>query len=186
MAPTSRFEKPSMRVYSSPKPTQPDSRTIGELSARPQKSTRSGPEFDDSTSFAAAFMGRALYEARPMQTQAPRVLVLAALAAASTLAAAQSPAPANPAASGPSFSLSDDIPNPKGYGDAYSLNEIRLGGQVYTEDQQIERWQAELKTGRARAGALLGAYLAYRALPSSSALVAAARAAATRADELGS
>ena len=31
--------KPSMRVYSSPKPTQPDSSTIGELSFRPQKSS---------------------------------------------------------------------------------------------------------------------------------------------------
>jgi len=37
MAPTSRFEKPATRVYSSPKPTQPDSNTIGEDSASPQK-----------------------------------------------------------------------------------------------------------------------------------------------------
>jgi len=34
IAPTSRLEKPSTRVYSSPKPTQPDSSTIGE--AEPQ------------------------------------------------------------------------------------------------------------------------------------------------------
>ena len=39
MAPTSVFEKPSTRVYSSPKPTQPDSSTIGEARRRPQKST---------------------------------------------------------------------------------------------------------------------------------------------------
>src|SRR5512139_980919 len=39
MAPTSRFENPSTRVYSSPKPTQPDSNTMGEASRRPQKST---------------------------------------------------------------------------------------------------------------------------------------------------
>ena len=31
MAPTSRFEKPSTRVYSSPKPTQPDSSTMGDV-----------------------------------------------------------------------------------------------------------------------------------------------------------
>ena len=36
MAPTSRLEKPSMRVYSSPKPTQPERSTIGEASFRPQ------------------------------------------------------------------------------------------------------------------------------------------------------
>src|SRR5690606_13208378 len=38
IAPTSRFENPSIRVYSSPKPTQPDSSTIGERSSSPQKS----------------------------------------------------------------------------------------------------------------------------------------------------
>src|SRR5688572_20598356 len=38
MAPTSRFEKPAMRVYSSPNPTQPESSTIGEANFRPQKS----------------------------------------------------------------------------------------------------------------------------------------------------
>ena len=37
IAPASRFEKPSMRVYSSPKPTQPDSSTIGEAKESPQK-----------------------------------------------------------------------------------------------------------------------------------------------------
>src|SRR4029077_6826671 len=35
-APASRLENPSMRVYSSPKPTQPDSSTIGEAKSRPQ------------------------------------------------------------------------------------------------------------------------------------------------------
>jgi len=125
-----------------------------------------------------------------MQTQAPRVLVLAALAAASTLAAAQSPAPApapapgNPASNGPSFSQSDDIPNPKGFGDAYSLDEIRLGGPAYSEDQQVDRWRAELKAGRARAGSMLSAYLAYRALTLSDCAVA--KDAAKKADELGS
>ena len=39
IAPTSAFEKPSIRVYSSPKPTHPESRTIGEFRRRPQKST---------------------------------------------------------------------------------------------------------------------------------------------------
>jgi tRNA(Leu) C34 or U34 (ribose-2'-O)-methylase TrmL len=36
MAPTSRFEKPSTRVYSSPKPTQPDSSTMGEANFMPR------------------------------------------------------------------------------------------------------------------------------------------------------
>ncbi len=46
MAPASRLENPSTRVYSSPKPTQPDSSTIGDASESPQKSTAregSGP-----------------------------------------------------------------------------------------------------------------------------------------------
>ena len=74
------------------------------------------------------------------------------------------PRPADPAAAGPSFTASDDIPSPKGFGDAYSLDEIQLGGEPLTEEEQIARWQAELGAGRARAGAMLGAYLAYRAL----------------------
>ena len=104
--------------------------------------------------------------------------------AASTLAAAQDPAPAaNPAAAGPSFSISDQIPSSAGYGDAYSLDEIRLGGAALTEAQQVERWQAELGAGRARAGAMLGAYLSYRALTETD--CAAARDAFVKADELG-
>src|SRR3982751_5813765 len=132
MAPTSRLEKPSTRVYSSPNPTQPDSSTMGEDSARPQKSTRSGEE----SSFAAAFMGRALYDARPMQTQ---VICLLALMGASTLAAAQAPVaqPANPALSAPVFNGSDAIPNPKGFADAYSLDEVRIGGAAIDEAQQV-------------------------------------------------
>src|SRR5215510_2635515 len=78
MAPTSRFEKPSTRVYSSPNPTQPDSRTMGDDSARPQKSTRRG----DSRVLAAAFMRGALYDARPMRTQ---VILLSALLGAATI-----------------------------------------------------------------------------------------------------
>src|SRR5690606_21252306 len=39
MAPTSRFENPATRVYSSPKPTQPDSSTMGEAKCMPQKSS---------------------------------------------------------------------------------------------------------------------------------------------------
>jgi tRNA (cytidine/uridine-2'-O-)-methyltransferase len=41
MAPASRLEKPFIRVYSSPKPTQPDNRTKGVENASPQKSTAS-------------------------------------------------------------------------------------------------------------------------------------------------
>jgi hypothetical protein len=100
-----------------------------------------------------------------MQTQVTQISkLLLALLGASSLAAAQSPAPAaNPAAAGPSFSASDQIPNPKGFGDAYSLDEIRLGGQALSEQQQVDRWQAELAAGRARAGTLSGAYFSYRA-----------------------
>jgi hypothetical protein len=119
-----------------------------------------------------------------MQTQA---ILLAALVGASSLAVAQTPAvptTSNPASAGPSFSLSDDIPNPEGYADAYSLDEIRYGGEHYTEEQQVARWQAELAAGRARAGVLLGAYSAYRALTPTDCDVA--RAALIKADELGS
>ena len=119
-----------------------------------------------------------------MQTQA---ILLVALAAASTLAVAQAPAasaPSNPASAGPSFGLSDDIPNPEGYGDAYSLDEIRFGGKSYTEEQQVARWHAELAAGRARAGVLVGAYSAYRALTPTDCDLA--RAALAKADELGS
>ncbi len=40
-APTSRLEKPATRVYSSPKPTQPDNSTSGDVNGSPQKSTAS-------------------------------------------------------------------------------------------------------------------------------------------------
>lgn len=119
-----------------------------------------------------------------MQTQ---VILLAVLVAASPLARAQAPtaaAPTNPAAAGPSFGISDDIPNPDGYGDAYSLDEIRFGGKSYTEEEQLARWQAELAAGRARAGVLVGAYTSYRALTPGDCDIA--RTALTRADELGS
>jgi len=110
--------------------------------------------------------------------------MLFALAAASTLAAAQDVAPAaNPAAAGPSFTSSDQIPSSAGYGDAYSMDEIKLGGVMLTEEQQVERWRAELGAGRARAGAMLGAYLAYRALTESD--CTAARDVLIKADELG-
>jgi len=41
-APASLFEKPSTRVYSSPNPTHPDKRTIGEAKASPQKENPKG------------------------------------------------------------------------------------------------------------------------------------------------
>jgi len=125
-----------------------------------------------------------------MQTQIPTTLnkmtkMFCALLGATSLAAAQTPAPpANPAAAGPSFSISDEIPNPKGFGDAYSLDEIRLGGQALDEQQQVDRWQAELAAGRARAGTLVGAYISYRALTPTD--CDAARVALVKADELGS
>jgi TonB family protein len=117
-----------------------------------------------------------------MQTQ---VIPILALLGASTLAAAQTPAtqPANPAAAGPVFNTSDEVPDLKGYGDTYSLDEIRMGGKALEEDEQVTRWQAELTAGRARAGILVGAYLAYRALTPAD--CDAARDVLTRADELG-
>ena len=117
-----------------------------------------------------------------MRTQAP---LFAALVAASALAVAQAPAPStNPASAGPSFSESEEIPDLKGYNDAYTFDEIKVGGKSLTEDQQVTRWQQELKAGRARAGALLGAYSSYRALIPAD--CAAAREPLLKADELGS
>ena len=116
----------------------------------------------------------------------PQAVCLLALLGIGTLAAAQTP-PAqgpSPAASGPRFDQSEDVPKLKGYGDAYSLNEIKVGGQVLTEDQQLIRWQAELGAGRARAGAIAGAYLAYRALTPQDCV--AARETLTKAEGLGS
>ncbi len=110
--------------------------------------------------------------------------MLVALMVASTQATAQTPAPAaNPAAAGPSFSSSDHIPSSAGLGDAYSVDEIKLGGAALTEEQQVERWRAELGAGRARAGTMLGAYLSYRALTAADCAVA--RDALVKADELG-
>jgi TonB family protein len=118
-----------------------------------------------------------------MQTQ---VICLLALMGASTLAAAETPPAQAPSqtTSAPAFNGSDDIPNPKGFADAYSLDEVRIGGAALDETQQIERWQAELAAGRARAGTLVGAFLSYRALTPADCDVA--RDALTKADELGS
>src|SRR5688572_18402806 len=46
IAPASRLEKPSTRVYSSPNPTQPDSSTIGESKCIPQNSKASEASAD--------------------------------------------------------------------------------------------------------------------------------------------
>jgi len=110
--------------------------------------------------------------------------MLLALLGASTSAAPQAPGPTTAPVKPPTFSASDEVPSPQGYGDAYNLDEIRIGGQVLTEEQQVVRWQSELAAGRARAGTLVGAYLSYRAL--SPADCDAARTALLKADELGS
>lgn len=120
------------------------------------------------------------------------LLLAAAAVVASTAAAQSNPAPAAPtpaataapAHATPSFAASDTLPESLGYGDAYALYEIRVGGQALSEEQQVARWQAELKAGRARAGALVGSYLSYRALTPAD--CAAAREALVKADELGS
>ena len=121
-----------------------------------------------------------------MQTQVLKTTnLLFALLGMSSLAAAQTPSPGPaPTLAPPTFNTSDDIPSPKGFGDAYSLDEIRFGGMALTEEQQLDRWKAELGAGRARAGTLAGAYLAYRALTPAD--CEAARAPLLKADELGS
>jgi TonB family protein len=151
---------------------------MGEDSSRPQKLTRKG--FGKEA--AAAFMGGTLYDAPPMQTQ---VIPLFALLGAATVAAAQGAPPPTPSpvVSAPRFSGSDEIPLSNGHGDAYSLDEIKIGGAVLTEDQQVARWQAELNAGRARAGVLAGAYRTYRALTPTD--CSFARTTLIRADELG-
>jgi TonB family protein len=116
-----------------------------------------------------------------MQTLA---LALAVLAAAAT--AAEPPAnPATPAgAPTPQFTASDEIPDRPGYDDAFALYELKLGGEALSPADQVTRWHDELKAGRARAGALVGAQQTYLALTASDCAVA--RDALTRADELGS
>jgi TonB family protein len=113
--------------------------------------------------------------------------LLFAAAVVTSTAAAQSnpatPAAATPASAGPSFAISDTLPNSLGYDDAFALYELRFGGEAISEEQQVARWQDELKAGRARAGTLAGSYLSYRALTPPD--CAAARDLLTRADELG-
>ena len=115
-------------------------------------------------------------------------LRLLAAALFTTIAAAQSTSPtaSAPAAvsAGPSFATSDQLPDSLGYDDAFALYEIRIGGEPITEEQQVVRWQQELAAGRARAGTLVGSYLAYRALTPADCAVA--REALLKADELGS
>jgi TonB family protein len=127
-------------------------------------------------------MGRALYDARRMQ---PQAICLLALLGAGALATAQTPpAPgAPPAVSGPQFVGSEEAPRLKGFGEAYSLSEVRIGGKAMTEEEQLVRWQTELAAGRARAGAIAGAFVSYRALTPQD--CAQARDLLTKADELG-
>jgi TonB family protein len=118
-----------------------------------------------------------------MQTSAFAFAVLVAAAAAS--AAEPSAAPAAPAtAPTPQFTASDVIPDRAGHDDAGALYELRLGGEAMTADEQIARWQAELKAGRARAGSLVGSHLGYVALTTTDCTTA--RDALTQADALGS
>jgi TonB family protein len=124
-----------------------------------------------------------------MQTSAIALTVLAAAALSMPGLAAEPPAPATPAATPataptPQFTASDLIPDRAGQEDAGALYELRIGGEAMTADEQIARWQAELKAGRARAGSLVGSHLGYVALTTSD--CAAARDALTSADQLGS
>src|SRR6266705_3656192 len=58
MAPASRFEKPSILVYSSPKPTHPDRSTTGEPKSSPQKLNRSGSRTGWETAFMPGIMAQ--------------------------------------------------------------------------------------------------------------------------------
>jgi TonB family protein len=108
----------------------------------------------------------------------------ALLALLAVAAAAAAEAPVSPgAAPTPQFNTSDEVPELTGSDDAFALYEIRVGGQVLSEADQIKRWQDELKAGRARAGTLAGSHLAYLALNASD--CALARDTLLRADELG-
>src|SRR5580658_9309008 len=60
IAPASRLEKPSTRVYSSPKPTQPESNTIGDCSSKPQKRVLSAPDRGVGAAVAVAVAMRPL------------------------------------------------------------------------------------------------------------------------------
>jgi TonB family protein len=114
-------------------------------------------------------------------------LLFVAAVVASTAAAQSNPVSAvspAPGSAGPSFAASDTMPDSLGYDDAFALYEVRIGGEPISEEQQVARWQDELKAGRARAGVLVGSYLAYRALTAND--CALARDPLTRADELGS
>jgi TonB family protein len=113
-----------------------------------------------------------------MQTLTYLVVLLATAAGA----AAQTPT-TTAGAPTPQFSASDVVPESPGYEDAFSLIEVKLGGKPMSEDEQVNRWLAELKAGRARSGSLVGSHLAYLALTPTD--CAAARDALTRADELG-
>jgi TonB family protein len=113
-----------------------------------------------------------------MQTLTYLVVLLATAAGA----AAQTPT-TTAGAPTPQFSASDVVPESPGYEDAFSLVEVKLGGKPMSEEEQVSRWLAELKAGRARSGSLVGSHLAYLALTPSD--CAAARDALTRADELG-
>jgi TonB family protein len=121
-----------------------------------------------------------------MQTSAFALTVLAAAALSMPgMAAEPAATPATPAgAPTPQFTASDVIPDRAGQDDAGALYELRLGGEAMTADEQIARWQAELKGGRARAGSLVGSHLSYVALTLND--CAAARDALTQADLLGS
>ena len=113
-----------------------------------------------------------------MQTLTSLIAILAAAA----VAAAEAPAPPG-AAPTPQFTASEEVPELSGIEDAFAVYEVRVGGQVLSEADQIKRWLDELKAGRARAGTLVGSRLAYLALTSGD--CAAARDALARADELG-
>jgi len=120
-----------------------------------------------------------------MRTLTCLVAILAAAAGAAEPPATPvaTPAATPGAVTPPQFNTSDEVPELPGIEDAFALYEVKVGGQPMSEAEQVERWQDELKAGRARAGTLAGSHLAYLALTASD--CATARDALTQADELG-
>ncbi len=81
-APASWLLNPSIRVYSSPKPTQPDSSTIGEASCRPQNRSSRGFSTGLATVFMAHIMSLRGAAARiPPRSPAAAAIVQTALTA---------------------------------------------------------------------------------------------------------
>jgi TonB family protein len=148
------LENPSTRVYSSPNPTHPESSTIGEFSSSPQKLTRRGCGIEA----AAAFMGRALYDACPCLKSENEIVIKTSLPLLLLLASGL----AQPADKAPSeraiFTHSDLLPGAvdPGYETLPWPDDADV--QSGPNGVPLERWTAQAEAGRARAAAIVGRY----------------------------